>query len=663
MCVGGSLEDNYPFVSPPPLYQNMQDGDCERLEHLLQVQHQQMTSLKDTVKSKEAQFKELRDEHQDLQKKFEQLQAFLQQSVKEGDEFRGKESGLQLELHEKLNRQGASLLGLANKHLEGRERELDLLSFEVEKKDRVIASLRDEIRKREESLFALRSDYEDLMTWKQKVQDGKVAAVLQHRANADARVALTTAELFKQATEKETLHHKFKQNEERMLEKDMEIRSLRERLHMQEETAGQQQRTLSSLQFELNLKDVQLADMHKTALNREGELSVQLRREKEGHEEQSNIQLDRHNQQLEDRTAEIERLRRCIEEFENRAEHQQAKFAKREEEFDHQARRMAELQRLLLEAEARMEATDRSAEINLFRDGERELKRRLSEQAGVIEALQHDAVILEKTRVENALKDRQNLELKCQLDRLAVRLTQSEQEVGPPGSMRRKSLLDVNSSPYYPHAAFDPLSSNPSGSHAVHSAVALTLPLAPRSTTASVNSAGDLPRVPCSAAADAPPSWLPPYGEEPDSLGGYGYLPVMSDAVDVAVSSFLNCNRAANIQPLSIRRIECGLYMIGDKQVVLKLMNGQLMVEVPGGVMHIADYMASERYSMNLPVATKQFSRISQRNGDLRRGLMPSPFPKRYDSANATKAEPAKVIDPFSMAVPVGLQEPLYPSK
>eukprot|EP00922_Rhytidocystis_sp_ex-Travisia-forbesii_P061287 GHVS01090866.1.p1 GENE.GHVS01090866.1~~GHVS01090866.1.p1 ORF type:complete len:637 (+),score=159.04 GHVS01090866.1:39-1913(+) len=617
----------------------MQASDCDRLEHLLAVQDDQMQSLRQMLKQREDELDAVRGHNAALQQSESELQHALQASRRDAEGFRGKESDMQMELHEKLNRQGASLLGLANKHLEGREREVELLSFEVEKKERVIASLRDEIRKREECLFDLRNDHEDLLRWKEKVQEGKVAAVLQHQADAEAKVALTTAELQAQAAEKQTLQNKFTQLEERLREKDVEIRGFREQLYEQEEDCGRMHREMKSLQFEVNLKDVQLAELHKTAQNREGELSVQLRRSKEQHEQSLRVQNEQRERQLEDREVEIDRLRKCLEEMGAKVEDVENMVRTAEDEGDRKDERICELQRELADAVARMEASDLSAEVDLLRRGEKHLKRRLSDQVDVIEALQQDSVILQKTRLESALKDKQCLELKAQMNRLtsriAVETAANSHLMGSRGSPEQQLAL---------------LSSRPPSSRCTAPLGGSHQPTSPATSSwrelrkgwgggrmAEWDAVGMKREVEGNNSGGR--CYTQPLANNP---GGWGYEPVMSDPVDVTMSNFLN-RSSSDVLPMSVRRIRSGVYSLGQKEVHVKLINGRLMVEVVGGVMAIADYVASERYSMNLPVPPKLYQYNSSTNtGD--------PVGVRPPGVGG-----ARPVDPFSAASAVAV--------
>eukprot|EP00923_Selenidium_pygospionis_P037746 GHVN01066092.1.p1 GENE.GHVN01066092.1~~GHVN01066092.1.p1 ORF type:complete len:752 (+),score=155.62 GHVN01066092.1:5042-7297(+) len=624
----------------------------EEVEKLIEDYETKVRSLQDAHSLKAEEVNACRSRIHDLELQVDQTEGMISANVQEaiGMAVTSLNEEQREKVYDMLSRQGASLMGLANRHLEGRDTELQQMAFEVEKKDRVISCLRDEIRRRDEALHQLNSMVDEAERDCERAAKGGVAAAAQHEADANARVALSTAELYRYKSNHDQLKERFARLEEEGQRKDNEIRTCRQSLAEAETQRAVAERTIVSLKFELDLKEVQLAEVEKAGFNREGELAAKIRVMKEERDSVIRSECQRRELQVEDRQRDVTALRGELENAGMANNELNERISQNMASLRDKDRVIAHLQGQIAEFEAKLHVNDRSVEVGLLRNRERELKSRLQEYIEQCEVLQHDSAILAKTRSENVALRSTIIELRSVVTRLQEQQTQAKSEVSPPSRRPAPAPIYGPSGEFttsrtgiipYAHGRDRTLQDRG------HLEEATSAPLSPNRNRGF--SSGQL-----AATSRGDPNYHSSLPSHPqNNLGRHiSYKPRSLDPIDGAMAQYINTNQ--HRIPFSIERVDDGLYLFGTKRYPVSLIKGELLVHLGNSMLGIAEFVASERHAQHKtsgaynvcdPMLKRPINSLSTLTSTNRGG---SPPPNQSLNNRAGKTAPS--IDPFKTA-------------
>ncbi|CEM02605.1 unnamed protein product [Vitrella brassicaformis CCMP3155] len=598
-----------------------QSEEVERLQRLTEVQEQQLLDLREKVRSREAELQTAWGRVSAANEQVAQLTLEADQAKKEAVRaaLMARDEGHQMELRERLDRASVSVLGVAERHLQGRELQTQQLLYELDKRDKIVSTMRNEMRGKDEALHALRQELQKAHEALELAERGKTVTSEKSRSDAEAMVQLNAAQLHQTRAQAEVLQERCRKLEELLRDKDDETRSFRTQLCQRDEVIGRLNRDLNDAKFELSVRDMQINESEKSGINRESHLASEMRRLQERHDKTLKMECERRESVIGEKDAAIAKLQEAMKDINGRLERANTEAHRLSMTIQSKESQNLELREQLQDMEAKMYATDLTNELELTRQTESELRRKLREERERNEVLKEDSRLLQKARHDYSGLQSELVEHKSVIARLNEQIVNLKRE-------KPLALTYTSHEPLYPyhhpsngfashahphqqHDNVAPLNDHTqppaAAAAAASSASQLQPPLRypqiqfPSTTSGATGDAGPLAGyAPLSAAEEPQPSHAAAVRDKRSKADHHPhqksvYVAHPGDRLDEMVAEYVNTTQIDRSVP--IRRIDEGLYIIGTRRVSCKILNGQLMVRVGGGIMSLADFVSSER--------------------------------------------------------------------
>ncbi|GAW83653.1 hypothetical protein, conserved [Plasmodium gonderi] len=571
-----------------------------KMKSILISQNEEIISLNEELKKKSKELFYLNEENMTKNEKLAELKKEIEQNYMHLKEYKNMNNEIEVNANNKMYRV-ENCLNLTNKKLMKNDIYIKENKLNMEKQKRVIKELYNQLNKKEEQINELRSIIESI----ELNNSRDIIKYKQNNTDLINRLSLNNSLMNSQKIEIENMHMNYKQLEEELKNKDNELKKLHKGLLAKDEENRKMLHDMNRLKFDMEIKNIDVANIKQKINHIKKECAILLKKQKDRFTSVINEIYKEKDEIIKNHLDEFSKLNAHYNEALVSNENVKNEVNILKDELLKKSCEMEKLQDKLLDYESKLLVYENNNEIKILKKNEDHLRKLLNKHTHRNEKLLNTTLLLQKSTLENNTLEKKIIELKAETYRKDqeikklqetnsrnknsnrnINIGESEDVIALSDDLKN---LNVKNFLTYGEDFLDANNNNPildykrrkeKNNALDHMLIQnennlIKLKQDPAEYVASVGADRSVPLLlPFSAAsaisAVSAESAAPLESAEPVKLN--------DDPVSIALYEFGHSLRETNI-PFKFSKISENMYLLNDKKVFIKFINGDLYIE------------------------------------------------------------------------------------
>ncbi|KJP88049.1 hypothetical protein AK88_02324 [Plasmodium fragile] len=566
-----------------------------KMKNILISQNEEIVSLNEELKKKTKELFYLNEENMTKNEKLAELKKEIEENYMHLKAYKSVKNEMEADANNKVYRV-ENYLNVTNQKLLKSDICIKEKKLNIEKQKRVIKELYNQLNKKEEQINELRSIIESI----ELNNNRDIIKYKQSNTDLINRLSLNNSLMNSQKIEIENMHMNYKQLEEELKNKDNELKKLHENLLAKDEENNKMVHDINRLKFDMEIKNIDVVNVKQRIKHIKKECAIHLKKQKEHF---TSVINDIYKEK-------DEAIQGHVEEFAKLSEHYNDALAANEniknelnllkDEVLKKACEVEKLQDRLLDYESKLLIYENNNEIKILKKNEDHLRKLLSKHIHRNEKLLNTTLLLQKSTLENNTLEKKIIELKAKTYRKDQEIKKlQETNWKKKNSIKNSSISQTDE---LVEGSDDLKDHYPSGERSRRAASSLMNYsddcvdagnyMLDYNNRADKNNALDAmlfegdTNLMMGVKDDATSEVSLPLGGTPLATTSA----VTDDPVYVALCEFSHSLKETNI-PFQIKKISGNTYLLNDKEVVIKFINGDLYVEDGSHLVKLNDFL------------------------------------------------------------------------
>ncbi|CRH02699.1 conserved Plasmodium protein, unknown function [Plasmodium relictum] len=530
-----------------------------KMKNMLISQNEEIAALNEELKKKSKEIFYLTEENTAKNEKLVELKKEIETNYMYLKEYKHFQKELEMDVNNKIYN-AENYLNITNQKLKENNINIKEKDLNIEKQRRIIKELNNELKKKEEKISDLRGIIENI----ELNNNRDIIKYKQNNMDLINRLSLNNSLINNQKIEIENMHINYKQLEEELKNKDNELKKLHRNLLVKDEENNKTIHDLNRLKFDLEIKNINFINIKKKIKNLKKECSLNLKKQKGHYISVINQMCKEKDDIIKSHIDEMSKLKNNYNEILVTKENMKNEINNLNDEILKKCSEIEKLQDKLLDCESKLLIYENNNEIKILKKNEDHLRKLLNKHIHRNEQLLNTTFLLQKSTLENNSLEKKIIELKAKTYR-------KDQEI--------KKLQETNSR--------RKLVSNCSiesvdGNDGIKDGMVNIL------KNDSINK-GNFRFMPRKANDKEKNLGLSENSNKitraKESLNSNE-----GDPIYIALYEHLNCYNRNNT-PFKIKKVDTNTYLLNDKRVIIKFINGDLYVEDNTYPVKLQDYL------------------------------------------------------------------------
>ncbi|SBS88622.1 conserved Plasmodium protein, unknown function [Plasmodium ovale] len=387
------------------------EGDnflMKKMKSILISQNEEIVSLNEELKKKTKEIFYLNEENMTKNEKLTELKKEIETNYKHLKEYKNIHNEMEVDANNKIYN-AENYLNITNQKLIENDINIKEKKLNIEKQKRVIKELYNQLNKKEEKITELRSIIESI----ELNNSRDIIKYKQNNMDLINRLSLNNSLMNSQKIEIENMHMNYKQIEEELKNKDNELKKLHKNLLAKDEENNKMLHDMNRLKFDMEVKNIDVVNVKQKIKNMKRECSIHLKKQKERftsvineiYKEKDEI-IKNHLEEMSKMTTHYNEVVSLNEDIKNEVNLLKDEILKKSCEIE-------KLQDRLLDYESKLLIYENNNEIKILKKNEDHLRKLLSKHIRRNEQLLNTTLLLQKSTLENNTLEKKIIELKA----------------------------------------------------------------------------------------------------------------------------------------------------------------------------------------------------------------------------------------------------------
>ncbi|SBT82608.1 conserved Plasmodium protein, unknown function [Plasmodium ovale] len=387
------------------------EGDnflMKKMKSILISQNEEIVSLNEELKKKTKEIFYLNEENMTKNEKLTELKKEIETNYMHLKEYKNIHNEMEVDANNKIYN-AENYLNITNQKLIENDINIKEKKLNIEKQKRVIKELYNQLNKKEEKITELRSIIESI----ELNNSRDIIKYKQNNMDLINRLSLNNSLMNSQKIEIENMHMNYKQIEEELKNKDNELKKLHKNLLAKDEENNKMLHDMNRLKFDMEVKNIDVVNVKQKIKNMKRECSIHLKKQKERftsvineiYKEKDEI-IKNHLEEMSKMTTHYNEVVSLNEDIKNEVNLLKDEILKKSCEIE-------KLQDRLLDYESKLLIYENNNEIKILKKNEDHLRKLLSKHIRRNEQLLNTTLLLQKSTLENNTLEKKIIELKA----------------------------------------------------------------------------------------------------------------------------------------------------------------------------------------------------------------------------------------------------------